>query len=136
MKSTIYYLHAMTGLHVGTGQGCDVIDLPIAREKASNLPIVPGSGIKGVLRYELKPALENDDHLALFGPETDKADEHAGALCIGDAKLLCLPVRSFCGTFAWATCPMILHRYRRDLIAETGCSILPTVPVPKEEQAY
>ena len=135
MKSKIYHLHAITGLHVGTGQGCGIIDLPIAREKASKLPIVPGSGIKGVLRYELQPEMLADDHTALFGPETDRADEHAGALAVGDARLLCLPVRSFCGTFAWATCPMVLRRYRRDLMEEYGDSNLPMIPVPSDQQS-
>jgi CRISPR-associated protein Cmr4 len=124
MKSHLYYLHTLTGLHVGTGQGIGVIDMPIARERASNLPQVPGSGIKGVLRDELNPQyqadddrkLEENDYLALFGPEMgDKASEFAGALSIGDARLLCLPIRSWKGTFAWVTCPMILRRYQRDL---------------------
>ena len=132
MKSEIYHLYAITGLHVGTGQGCGVIDLPIAREQASKLPIVPGSGVKGVLRYELEPKLKPEEHAALFGPKTDKADEHAGALSVGDARLLCLPVRSFCGTFAWATCPMVLHRYRRDLTKDKKeDNTLPNIPVPE-----
>lgn len=122
MKSKLYYLHAITGLHVGTGQGIGVIDMPIARERASNLPQVPGSGIKGVLRDELNPKfqdtekLEEEDYLALFGPEMGtNASDFAGALAVGDARLLCLPIRSWKGTFAWVTCPMILKRYKRDL---------------------
>ena len=127
MNERIYHLHALSGLHVGTGQGIGVIDMPIARERASNLPLVPGSGIKGVLRDEsfLPKPKENasneensayQDYLALFGPEAgDNASEFAGALAVGDAHLLCLPIRSWKGTFAWVTCPMILQRYMRDL---------------------
>jgi len=127
MKNTNYYLHTISGLHVGTGQGIGVIDMPIARERASNLPLVPGSGIKGVLRNECqvpkpsKEASEEDkanfiDYLALFGPEAgNDASEFAGALAVGDAHLLCLPIRSWKGTFSWVTCPMILQRYKRDL---------------------
>ena len=134
MESKLYHLHALTGVHVGTGQGCGVIDLPIAREQASNLPLIPGSGIKGVLRYELEALLQHeDDYLALFGPETDKADDHAGALSVGDSRLLCLPIRSFRGTFAWATCPMVLHRYRRDL-ENNGVTDLSGVPQPQNEK--
>ena len=117
MKSTLYYLHALSALHVGTGQGAGVIDLPIAREKASHLPYVPGSGLKGVLREELRP----EDNAgkprweALFGPERIQDDNgFAGALTVNDARLLCLPVRSLEGTFAWATCPFVLARYARE----------------------
>ena len=118
MQQKIYHLHAITGLHVGTGQGIGVIDMPIARERASNLPLVPGSGIKGVLRDESreKEGLDKNDYLALFGPEAgEKASDFAGALAVSDARLLCLPIRSWKGTFAWVTCPMILRRYQRDI---------------------
>jgi len=112
MENKVYHLQALTSLHVGNGEAGGVIDMPIAREKASNLPMIPGSGIKGVLRYELEGVTH---HSALFGPNTDAAHEHAGALAVGDARLLVLPIRSYKGTFAWATCPMILQRYLRDL---------------------
>lgn len=141
MNERIYHLHALSGLHVGTGQGIGVIDMPIARERASNLPLVPGSGIKGVLRDEsfLPKPKENasneknsayQDYLALFGPEAgDNASEFAGALAVSDAHLLCLPIRSWKGTFAWVTCPMILRRYQRDTNNDTS------IPEPKENQA-
>ena len=131
MKSTTYHLHAISGLHVGTGQGIGVIDMPIARERASNLPLVPGSGIKGVLRDECRPENKKDpDYLALFGPEAgDNASEFAGALAVSDARLLCLPIRSWKGTFAWVTCPMILRRYQRDSSNDI------TIPEPQENQA-
>ncbi len=117
MEKKIYHLHTISGLHVGTGQGIGVIDMPIARERATNLPQVPGSGIKGVLRDECQADENNKEHiLALFGPEAgDKASEFAGALAVGDARLLCLPIRSWRGTFSWVTCPMVLERYKRDL---------------------
>lgn len=133
MKNTIYHLHAISSLHVGTGQGIGVIDMPIARERASNLPMVPGSGIKGVLRDEMRPDNNNngDDYLALFGHEVgNSASEFAGALAVGDARLLALPIRSWSGTFAWATCPMILQRYQRDL-KDAGVTEVPEIiPTP------
>ena len=119
MKTRIFNIHALSALHVGTGQGIGLIDLPIARERATNLPIIPGSGIKGVLRDELRPDQDDatETWLALFGPETQDAetDPFAGALMIGDAFLLALPVRSLAGTFAWVSCPWVLKRYQRDL---------------------
>lgn len=140
MKQTIYHLHTISSLHVGIGQGTGVIDLPIARERASNLPQIPGSGIKGVLRDELQDSLmqtNKDDYEALFGPEAGtKASEYAGAIAVGDARLLALPIRSWNGTFAWATCPMILHRYQRDLNslnADKPTKIPKDIPVPNDE---
>ncbi|WP_446008870.1 type III-B CRISPR module RAMP protein Cmr4 [Candidatus Electrothrix sp.] len=146
MKTMCYYIHTLTALHAGTGQGVGVIDLPIAREKSTGLPIVPGSGIKGVLREELRPIKDEESDFkettpeqaqqdeqeynkatkkwtTLFGPDAkevdnDKEEERkifAGALNIQDAQLLCLPVRSVYGVFAWVTCPFILQRYKRDL---------------------
>lgn len=137
MQQKIYHLHALSALHVGIGEGTGIIDLPIAREKAGNLPFVPGSSVKGVLRDEMfgnlksKSSDTKDDLLALFGPEPgENASEYAGALAVGDARLLCLPIRSWCGTFAWATCPMILNRYKRDLYSDQQ-----EVPIPAENQA-
>ena len=108
------YLHALTPVHSGTGQAASVIDLPIAREKATGWPLIPASGLKGVLR-------------AAFGGESDEekreADamfgtpEHGGALCFTDQRILCLPVRSFFGTFAYVTCPLALRRFARDAVA-------------------
>ncbi len=50
----------------------------------------------------------------MFGPSDDPA-AHAGALVVGDARLLALPVRSFRGTFAWTTSPLLLTLAKRDL---------------------
>ncbi len=162
METMCYYIHALTALHAGTGQGVGVVDLPIAREKSTGLPIVPGSGVKGVLREELNPSNPGtddlqpckDEHgqdqsakecwLTLFGPDAKNVEEgkensgFAGALNIQDAQLLCLPVRSVYGVFAWVTCPFILQRYQRDLDQIPGCENpqLPTLPKqddPKKE---
>jgi CRISPR-associated protein Cmr4 len=131
--SAFYYLHALSPLHVGVGQGSGIIDLPIAREKATHLPFVPGSGLKGVLREELRDdsKISNDEWQALFGPDkvSDNDMAFAGALLINDAHLLCLPVRSLAGTFAWATCPFVLARYAREAKVLNLANIpkLPTV---------
>jgi CRISPR-associated protein Cmr4 len=53
----------------------------------------------------------------VFGPESDEADEHAGALSPGDARLLLFPVRSLVGVFAWTTSRNVLARLKRDLEA-------------------
>lgn len=115
MKTKIFHLHALSALHVGTGQAVGAVDLPIMRSRASNLPIVPGSAIKGVLRDEFAGSQQQKKRL--FGPETDanKEDAHAGALALGDAHLLILPVRSLAGVVAFVTCPFVLARYAKDL---------------------
>jgi CRISPR-associated protein Cmr4 len=141
MHSRLYLLHALSGLHAGTGQGSGVIDLPIAREKSTGLPIVPGSSIKGVLRDEFKGDKKDDkisnisdeQHQALFGPDTENAADHAGALALSDARLLCLPVRSLAGTFAWVTCPLVLHRFKRDLQAVKYQMNDLAIPTPASE---
>ncbi|MBP1468456.1 type III-B CRISPR module RAMP protein Cmr4 [Candidatus Chloroploca sp. M-50] len=129
---SVVLLHALSPLHAGTGQGIGVIDLPIAREKATGLPFLPGSSFKGTLRdwcetQKDKPACEK-----VFGPPTERADEHAGAAQFADLRLLLLPVRSFRGTFAWVTSPYLLRRFAREA-REAGLPALPTViPEPAD----
>lgn len=131
MQTRIFHLQNLSALHVGTGQGVGVVDLPIARAKATNLPIVPGSALKGVMRDEAKSqlGLEDADVKALFGPDNQLQESHAGALAFGDANLLLLPIRSFSGTIAYATCPYILRQYQRDL----GTSL--KIPTLDKDQA-
>lgn len=83
MNTRIFHLHALSALHVGTGQGIGAVDLPIARSRTTNLPLVPGSALKGVLRDEAKEKwhLNQDDIQALFGADSqaDKENIHASA---------------------------------------------------------
>ena len=113
MQARLFHLHALSALHCGTGQSAGVVDLPIARAKATKLPIVPGSSLRGVLR-DAVTAKSDADADALFGKVTD-AETFAGALSVGDANLLALPVRSLGGIVCYATSPFILGRYARDL---------------------
>lgn len=131
MHAHIFHLHALSALHVGVGQAIGVVDLPIMRARASNLPIVPGSAIKGVLRDEFAG---HDKQKTLFGPDEIKGDQttHAGTLAFGDAQLLILPVRALAGVTAFVTCPFILNLYRRDLM-RVGVTNLPDLPSPKTE---
>jgi CRISPR-associated protein Cmr4 len=113
MKTRSFLLHALSPLHAGTGHAPGIIDLPTARMKATGIPFLPGSSIKGVLR-DARRACGSEKTEAVFGPSDDPA-AHAGALVVGDARLLALPVRSFRGTFAWATSPLLLTLAKRDL---------------------
>lgn len=123
MQARLFHLHALSALHCGTGQSVGVVDLPIARARATNLPLVPGSSIRGVLREELTggPTAARtgaDAKLVetLFGPAkiTESEKAFAGALAIGDGHLLCLPVRALAGILCFVTAPFILSRYAHD----------------------
>ena len=113
MNTRPFLLHALSPLHAGTGNTPDVVDLPTARMKATGIPFLPGSSIKGVLR-DARRTIDREKTEAVFGPSDDPAS-HAGALVVGDARLLALPVRSFRGTFAWVTSPLLLTLAKRDL---------------------
>lgn len=108
----LLYLHAITPVHSGTGQAAAVIDQPIAREKATGWPMIPASSLKGVLRDIVKANHGEAKAKELFGEP-----EKAGPVVFGDQRVLCLPVRSFFGTFAYVTCPLVLQRLRRDVDA-------------------
>ncbi|MCG5525870.1 type III-B CRISPR module RAMP protein Cmr4 [Ectothiorhodospira haloalkaliphila] len=105
-----------TSLHAGTGSSGDVIDLPIQREGHNGWPCVFGSAVKGALRARAEQLMPDTtaDLQAAFGPDTGHASDHAGALSVGDARLLLMPVRSLTGTFRWVTCPAALQRLRDD----------------------
>lgn len=138
MKEQAYFLHALSPLHAGVGAAADIVDLPIARMQATGIPIVPGSSIKGVLRDACNPgdngkAEEKEKWLAAFGPEREEASLHAGAIVVGDARLLALPVRSFKGTFAWVTSPLLLRLAARDM--QASMKDLPAVPQPDQNAA-
>jgi len=75
------------------------------------------------MRSDLTRRAPNDVK-AVFGPDSTGASEHAGALWIGDANLVCLPVRSVVGTFAWVTSPFLLGRFLRDA-KEAGVANIP-----------
>ncbi len=116
----LFFLHALSPLHVGVEGGLGAIDMPTMREVHTGHPIVPGSSVKGVLRDaavgtggSLSPAMQ-----AAFGPGKLNASENRGGLVFTDARLLCLPVRSLVGTFAWITCPLAWGRFQVD--AERG----------------
>jgi CRISPR-associated protein Cmr4 len=108
-----YFLFTRTPLHVGAGQSVGYVDLPIQREPHTRIPIIPGSSLKGVLRD--REEFEDADKAWLFGEGAgESAGGAAGALLIGEARVLCFPVRSAKGSFAWITCPLALARYARD----------------------
>lgn len=130
MKAKLLLVHALSPLHAGTGQGVGILDLPIAREKGTNYPYLPGSSLKGVLRDACARGEQTKGNtFGLFGPETNNASDHAGALVFTDQRLLLFPVRALQGTFAWVTCPLVLERFRRDALELEHPETVPAVPI-------
>lgn len=142
-RAAMLFLYCETPVHAGMGTSLSVVDLPIQRERITNLPIVQASSLKGVLRAEVKRILEQNDPKAndkvqvLFGPETQRAHEHAGCVSPHDARLLLFPIRSLVGVFAWATCPFVLERFKREAKAvglDVGWDV-PSLPA-NSQQAF
>ena len=131
MNEVNYWLHAITPLHVGAGRGLGYIDMPIVREKVTNWPYIPGSSIKGVIAdhfgasEETERKKEENKHLkAAFGTSGSDNDCAAGALVFTDANILCLPIRSFYGTFAWVTSPFCLRRADFPDFTDESCAFV------------
>ncbi len=112
-----YYVYARTALHVGSGRGVGVIDLPVARETTTEWPYIPTSAIKGLLSESHgEPGKRSGTAKLAFGA-SGTSDRNRGALVPTDARLLWFPVKSHFGTFVWVTSPMALRRYHDDLRA-------------------
>lgn len=132
MMTRMMLAQAMSPIHCGTGRAVGGIDLPIAREVPTTLPIIPGSTLKGVLRAG--DSTDSPLHTVVFGPDTDHASEHAGSVQFSDLTLGFLPVRSLYGTFSWVTSPFILRRFMRDA-DQVALGIRTEIPEPGPRQA-
>ncbi|CAM4523182.1 MAG: type III-B CRISPR module RAMP protein Cmr4 [Paenibacillus macerans] len=134
--SKMYWIHCLSPVHIGTGQGVGAIDMPMMRERITEWPYIPGSSIKGVQRESLAAELEKREGNAASVPlkkeewlnaafgKADQRDSggkgiegNAGALVFSDSRLFAFPVASFYGTFAYVTCPLAVRRLARDLAA-------------------
>ncbi|MFD3164296.1 type III-B CRISPR module RAMP protein Cmr4 [Herpetosiphon sp. NSE202] len=133
----LVFVHALSPLHAGTGQGAGVIDLPIAREKATNLPYLPGSSLKGPLRDRAMNANEcgvplNKTPEEIFG-RSETNNLTMGVVQFSDLHLLCLPVRSLFGTFAWVSSTYILNRFARSLADTHQAQLRELAPIQLDE---
>jgi CRISPR-associated protein Cmr4 len=155
-------LHALTGVHPGSGTSLGAVDLPIQRERHTYWPTIPGSTLKGILRDVCRerairdtetyrddpdgpPAATtsrrsardkaNDDPLLseVFGPTPTGSSTASGALSVTDARLLAFPVRSLRGLFAWVTCGSVLERLRRDIALADAKLTVPDIVADEGE---
>ncbi|WP_372808715.1 type III-B CRISPR module RAMP protein Cmr4 [Pontiella sp.] len=127
MKKMTMTLFARTPVHVGAGNSVGAVDAPIQRERHTRIPIIPGSSLKGVLadlwneRGDDGQIRRTAEGKKLFGEDEGGTKKdgveikaQAGALLIGEARVLAFPVRSAKGMFAWITCPLVLRRFQRE----------------------
>ena len=140
-QTALLLLTSETPLHAGAGQSVDGIDLPIQREVHTHWPCVFGSAVKGALRAhaEQRMASASTAIADLFGPDHGGAQErdtsHAGALLVGDATLLALPVRSLQSSFKWVTCPQAITRFARTAERLGLALTLPAISQPAPDKA-
>lgn len=130
MQTLLTFVHALSPLHAGIGQGAGVIDLPVARETATGLPFLPGSSLKGALRTRSNGSTTAE----IFGADPSDLEKNARASSVlfTDQRLFLLPVRSIAGTFAWVTSPYTLYRFLRD-VREAQLSP-PALDIPSLEE--
>ena len=119
MNTRIMTIFTRTPLHVGCGSSVGAVDQPVARERHTRFPIIPGSAIKGVLA-DLWVDWSDKDNPKRSGEgkkilgDDSKDSAKAGSLLVGEGKLLAFPVRSAKNCFAWITCPFVLRRFAAD----------------------
>ncbi len=124
MKHAIIGLLAETSIHPGAEQTGGIVDLPVAREKATNYPFIAGSSLKGALLDAAKQSgMEEKERNRIFGEQNQ-----AGNLLVSDARLLLLPVRSLSSSWRWATCPHLLGRLARDCRRSGGNEVVDKTP--------
>ena len=117
MNSALLGLLAETAIHPGSGRDTGFVDLPVAREAATDYPVIVGSSFKGALLDLARSGMEEKTRETVFGKQDD-----AGNLVVSDARLLLLPVRSMSAHYKWVTCPHLLERFQRDA-ARAGVNV-------------
>lgn len=140
-KTKLFFLHALSAVHAGSGSEIGIVDLPVQREKHTGYPKIESSSLKGAIRATVEelsasPGEEavQDTVAKVFGsPPQDSKEEgesQSGAIALADARLLLFPVKSLRGVFAWVTCKMVLERFNQE--ASHYISHSPLLPVPPE----
>lgn len=106
----------LTNTHPGTGQATASVDLPVARDPATGMPVLPATSLKGVARAALKGKVAKEWVTKAFGPELGgEANEKlvAAALSFGEGQLLVYPLRALHRPQVFATSPLLLRRWNR-----------------------
>jgi CRISPR-associated protein Cmr4 len=128
-QAALLGIYTLTPTHCGTGKAVDAVDLPIAREGHTLHPILPSTSVKGALRAASERSSWAPRVRGWFGPELKAGHSEeleAGNVVFTDARLLAFPVRALHTAFCWVTCPLILERFYRDLLAFEAGDFWPT----------
>lgn len=105
----ILLIKTITNLHVGTGKGSEVVDLPIQRDNYG-FPTIYSSSLKGAIKSYIYFKEGKSIAELLFGP--DESGEFASTVALTDAYLLAFPARSLRGVYCYLTCPLLLRRFK------------------------
>ncbi len=115
-------MHTLDPVHIGIGGGFGAVDLQVLRETNTNLPIVPGSSLNGVIRAYAAQRLNGGqcsgqrDHCGnciicyAFGYANGVSASSRGTVRVQDAEILLFPVASGAGPI-WITTKARLARF-------------------------
>jgi CRISPR-associated protein Cmr4 len=121
-------LHLLSTVGGAATEATEVGPPDPAREHPTGIPFVPGRILTTGLR-SIVPEQEDAD----AEPEVSETPAPSDTgFHVSDHRLLLLPARSYRGTFAWVSSPLILHRFLRD--AGDMASAPPPVPQPGFEE--
>ncbi|MBU3127898.1 type III-B CRISPR module RAMP protein Cmr4 [Clostridium tagluense] len=119
----LIYIKALTSIHAGAGQGLDSVDMPIQREKHSNIPKIEASSLKGSIKHSLYRKFRGEEGeipktlkaelYNIFGSEEE--ENYSSAIGFTDARVLFFPVKSATDIYKLVTCPYVMKRWAEDL---------------------
>lgn len=114
MKANLCYLYCLSALHTGgTSQEGNIVG--IARESHTDLPYLPGTGIRGKIRA----STPKEQQKMLWGNTLEDVQNNGddnltqGTIWIGDAAILWFPVPSLSHGVVWITSQFLLRRWLR-----------------------
>ncbi|MEA5567624.1 type III-B CRISPR module RAMP protein Cmr4 [Anabaena sp. UHCC 0399] len=114
MKTNLSYLYLLSPLHTGgaTQEGNIV---GIAREVHTDLPYMPGAGLRGRVRA----STPKEQQKFLWGNTLEDVQQNGddnltqGTIWIGDAAILWFPIPSLSHGIVWITSQFLLRRWLR-----------------------
>jgi CRISPR-associated protein Cmr4 len=131
------YLYTLAPIHCG-GEGDLGNILDIVREVHTDFPYIPGSSLRGSLRWDVN-SIDSATADKLFGKELS-ADGQMGVhqVWFGDARLLWVPMRTMAmgnrNVFTWVSCHSLIRDHA--LLSGLPISDFPSHPVGTQAGSY
>jgi CRISPR-associated protein Cmr4 len=132
------YLYTLAPIHCG-GEGDLGNILDIVREVHTDFPYIPGSSLRGSLRWDVN-SIDSAAADKLFGKELG-ADGQMGVhqVWFGDARLLWVPMRTMAmsgnrNVFTWVSCHSLIRDHA--LLSGLPISNFPSHPVGTQVGSY